>query len=148
MGFSLSGTHVVYFVAAVIVAGVVSGVLVAVTNDVSSSLSGRGDRVQEELDTEFKIINDPDNIPNVSGFYRFYLKNIGGKEIATANTTFTLLIDGDAISASSYTFDDTKIRPGEYTIMFVSNSAISSGDHKIRLVGPRDVKDEFTFEIT
>jgi archaeal flagellar protein FlaG len=148
MGFSLSGTHVVYFVAAVIVAGVVSGVLVAVTNDVSSSLAGRGDRIQEELDTEFKIINDPDNIPNVSGFYRFYLKNIGGKAITTANKTFTLLIDGDIISGSSYTFDDTKIQPGEYTIMFVSNSVISAGDHKIRLVGPRDVKDEFNFEIT
>lgn len=137
----------VYFVAAVIVAGVVSGVLVAVTNDVSSSLSSRGSRVQDELDTEFKIINDPDNIPNSTGFYHFYLKNIGGKELITANTTFTLLIDGDAIPSSNYSFDDNKIQPSEYTVLFVNNNEVSAGDHKIRLVGPRDVKDEFTFNI-
>jgi len=148
VGFSLSGTHVIYFIAAVIVAGVVSGVLVAVTNDVSSSFSGRGERVQEELDTEFKIINDPNNVPNVSGFYRFYIKNIGGKELATTNSTFILLVDGDAISTPDFTFNNNKIQPGEYTTMFVDNSVISTGDHKIWIVGPCDVKDEFTFEIT
>lgn len=148
MGFSLSGTHVVYFVAAIIVAGVVSGVLVAVTNDISSGLSKRGDRLREELDTEFKIINDPDNIPNMSGFYHFYIKNVGGRMITTSNTTFTLLINGEIISFNNFSFSDETIHPGEYTTMNVKIDVISQGNHKIRLVGPSDVKDEFKFKIT
>ena len=54
MGFSLTGTHVIFFIASVIIAGSVSGVLIAVINDVSNSLSDRGDRVEEQLDTECK----------------------------------------------------------------------------------------------
>ena len=75
MGFSLTGTHVIFFIAAVIVAGMVSGVFIAVTMDVSTSLSERGKRVQEQLDTDFEIINDPDNIPQSGSDYLiFYLQ--------------------------------------------------------------------------
>ena len=81
MGFSLTGTHMIFFIAAIIVAGTVSGVFIAVTMNVSNSLSERGKRVQEQLDTDFEIINDPDNIPQSGSDYLFYLKNIGGKKL-------------------------------------------------------------------
>ena len=63
MGFSLTGTHVVFFIASVIVASAVSGVLITVITNVMSSYEEQGQRVQDKLDIEFKIINDPDNIP-------------------------------------------------------------------------------------
>ena len=74
MGFSLTGTHVIYFIASVIIASAVSGVLMAVSNDLSISITGTGERIRDKLDTEFKIINDPNNIPNVSGNFQFYRK--------------------------------------------------------------------------
>ncbi|HHH79569.1 MAG TPA: hypothetical protein ENL13_01545, partial [Thermoplasmatales archaeon] len=101
MGFSLTGTHVIFFVAAVIVAGAVSGVLTAVTFNISSSLSEKCDRVQEQLDTDFKVINDPDNIPVSNGFYLFYLKNIGGGRLVTTNDTFTVFVDGEIVVKGS-----------------------------------------------
>ena len=76
MGFSLTGTHVIFFISSVIIAGAVSGVFIAVTTNVSTSLSDKGERVQEQLDTDFAIINDPDNIPTSGSDYLFYLKNI------------------------------------------------------------------------
>jgi len=57
MGFSLTGTHVIFFIASVIIAGAVSGIFVAITYDVSNSLSSRGERVQDQLDIEFKIFS-------------------------------------------------------------------------------------------
>jgi len=147
MGFSLTGTHIIFFVASVIVAGAVSGVFVAVTLNVTSSLSEKGDRISEQLDTEFKIINDPNSIPLLSGFYVFYLKNIGNREITTTNETFQLFIDGEIISIKNYNFSNNSISPCEYTMINVSESLLSSGYHKMRLIGPYSVEDEFIFEI-
>lgn len=147
MGFSLTGTHVIFFIASVIIAGAVSGVFVAITYDVSSSLSSRGERVQDQLDIEFKIINDPDNIPTSGSDYLFYLKNIGGVELATTNETFHLFVDGDLVVTANYNFSDDSIQPDAVTTIYVDNSEISTGDQTLRVVGPQAIEDEFTFTI-
>jgi len=147
VGFSLTGTHVVFFIAAVIVAGAVSGVFITVINNVTSSFSERGDRVQDQLDIEFKIINDPDNIPTSGSYYLFYLKNIGAKEIITTNETFNIFIDGELIVKANYYFSNNSVQKEEVTTIYVSNSVISSGDHTLRIVGPQAIDDEFTFTI-
>jgi len=147
MGFSLTGTHIIFFIAAVIIASAVSGVFIVVVNDVTNSFSERGDRVQEQLDTEFKIINDPDNIPTAGSDYLFYLMNVGGREIATSNTTFHLFIDGDLVAADNYNFSDNSIQPEDVTTIYIDTSEISAGDRTLRVVGPQAVEDEFTFTI-
>ena len=147
MGFSLTGTQIIYFIASIIIASAVSGVLVAVANDISTSITGTGERIQDKLDTEFKIINDPDNIPIVTGNYQFYLKNIGRKELPTATTTINLFVDGEIILTANYSFADTSIQVGEVTTISVTTSTISSGNHNLRVVGPQAVEDEFAFEI-
>jgi len=147
MGFSLTGTQVIFFIASVIVAGAVSGIFIGVTTNVTNSLSDKGDRLQEQLDTDFKIINDPAAIPNISGYYRFYLKNIGGKKLITMNETFQLFVDGDIISTANYYFSDDNIQPGEIATIYVDDSEIVAGDHTLRVVGPLAIEDEFTFTI-
>jgi len=149
MGFSLTGAHVIFFVAAIVVAGAVSGVFVAITLNVSTSLSNRGDRIQDQFDTDFKIINDPNNIPlsGDSNYYIFYIKNIGGKKLATTNETFQLFIDGQIIATSDFNFSATSIQPSEYTSIYVLQSHISSGDQTLRVVGPMAIEDEFTYLI-
>lgn len=147
MGFSLTGTHVVFFIAAVIVAGTVSGVFIAVTTNITSSLSEKGKRISEQIDTEFKIINDPINIPLISGNYLFYLKNIGDNKITTTNETFQIFIDGEIISKINYNFTDDAISPSEYTIIRISQSLINSGYHNIKLIGPYSTDEEFIFKI-
>ena len=147
MGFSLTGAHVIFFVAAIIVAGAVSGMFIAVTMNVSTSLSDRGDRLQEQLDTDFEIINDPDNIPSSGGNYIFYLKNIGKGTLATSNETFQLFVDGEIIATEYYYFGDSSISVSEVTEIYVNTSKISAGDRTLRVVGPLAIEDEFTFEI-
>lgn len=147
MGFSLAGTHVIFFIVSVIIASTVSGVIVAVITDISNSLSDRGERVQEQLDTEFKIINDPGNIPTSGSDYLFYIKNIGGNELVTSNETFQLFVDGDLVAIANYNFSDSSIQPDEVTTIYVDNSEISAGDQTFRVVGPQAIEDEFTFTI-
>jgi flagellar protein FlaG len=144
MGFSLTGTHVIFFVAAVIVAGMVSGVFIAVTMNVTTSLSNRGDRVAEELNTDFDIINDPNIIPMTGLYYNFYLKNIGGVRLTTTNQTFQVFIDGELIGIPQYYFENTSIPIEGITTLYV-NTTLTSGDHTLRIVGPQAVDKEFAF---
>jgi len=147
MGFSLTGTHVILFIASIIIAGAVSGVFIAVITDISNSFSDRGERVGEYLDTEFKIINDPDNIPTAGSDYLFYLKNIGKREFATTNDTFHIFIDGELVIKANYNFSDSSIQPDEVTTLYINNTEITTGDQTLRIVGLQDIDDEFTFTI-
>lgn len=147
MGFSLSGSHVIFFVASVIVASIVSGVFVAITLDVSTSLTERGDRLQTQLDTDFTLINDPENIPSSGNYYLFYIKNIGGNKLTTTNETFQIFVDGEIIAQANYYFTASSLQPTEYTTIYIAKSTIAAGSHDLRLVGPQAVEDEFNFEI-
>ncbi len=147
MGFSLTGTHVIFFVASVIVAGAVSGVFVAVIQDVTGSLSERGERVEDQLDIEFKIINDPDNIPSSVNDYIFYLKNIGIVEIPTTNQTFNMFVDGEIIKTSNYNFSSNTVQSEGTVTIYIDKGEISAGEHKLRVIGPQAIEDDFTFKI-
>lgn len=147
MGFSVTGSHVVIFIASIIAAGAVSGVFMAVTFGINTSLSERGNRVQALLDTEFVIINDPEHIPSSASDYLFYLQNIGSKQLITTNETFTLFIDGEIITAGNFNFSINKIKQGEISRLYIDTSVITSGDHTLRVVGPQAIEDEFIFTI-
>ena len=147
MGFSLTGTHIVFFIAAVIVAGAVSGIFTAVTMDISKSLTEKCDRLKDKLDTDFEIINDPENIPISAGYYLFYVKNIGDKKIETTNVTFQVFVDGNIIGKNNYYFSSSYVLQSDVVTLYISSTEITSGSHKLKLVGPRGVYDEFNFEI-
>ncbi|UCD13088.1 MAG: hypothetical protein JSW60_05885 [Thermoplasmatales archaeon] len=147
MGFSLTGTHIVFFVAAVSIAGVVSGVFVAIITDVTSSFSDRGERLTEEIDTDFKIINDPENIPDTGGVYIFYLKNIGKSKLPTDNETFQIFVDGDILPKNNYNLTPAHIYTSDVAEIQVDNTTISAGTHQLRVIGPYAVADTFQFTI-
>ena len=147
MGFSLTGTHIVFFIAAVSVAGVVSGVLVAISTDITGGFSDKGERLIGELNTDFQVINDPDYIPDTGGVYIFYLKNIGEGRLATDNDTFQLFVDGDILPKANYSFTPSAIYPSEVAEIFIDNTTISAGSHQLRVVGPYAVADTFQFTI-
>ena len=146
MGFSLTGAHVIFFIAAVIAAGAVSGIFIGITTNISTSLSQRGARVAEQLDTDFAVINDPTTIPTQNATYLFYIKNIGAKPLQTTNETFTLFLDGNILTTTTYTFQDTDLAPDAVTTLYLTTT-ITPGDHTLRLVGPLATEDHFQFHI-
>jgi len=147
MGFSLTSTHVIFFIAAVSIAGIVSGIFVTVIGNVTVSFTDRGERLADELNTDFDVINDPDNIPDVGGYYRFYLKNIGDGKLITDNETFQLFIDGDIVAKDNYNMTPSYIYPSEVAEIYLDNTTISAGTHNLRIVGPHAIADKFTFTI-
>ena len=137
----------IFFVAAVIVAGAVSGIFIVVTTSISGSLHDNGERVVASLNTDFSVINDPANIPQSAGFYIFYVKNLGSNRLIITNNTFQVFVDGQIIPAANYTFSNTSIYPLEYTQMLIDSSKLSLGYHTMKLVGPSNKDDEFIFQL-
>ncbi|RLF58584.1 MAG: hypothetical protein DRN27_05010 [Thermoplasmata archaeon] len=148
MGFSVTGSHVIIFIASVIAASAVSGVILTVTYGINSGFSDQGERIQDLLDTDFCIINDPENIPSAGSDYLFYLKNIGSKQLITSNVIFNVFIDGELIGSSNYNFSINTIKQGEISTLYIDTNEINLGDHTLRIVGPQAIEDEFIFTIT
>jgi len=147
MGFDLTATTVIFFAASVIVAGAVSGIFISVSNNLDKSLSQRLDKIREQVDTEFMVINDHEDIPEENGHYLFYLKNIGDNKLITTNETFELLMDGNIVAKTSYYFSVDYIQPGEVATIYVDTGVISSGDHNLMVVGSTGIKKDFIFKI-
>lgn len=145
IGFSLTGAHVIFFVSSVIVAGAVSGVFIAVTTGLMGSFTDRGLQIQEKVETDFAIINDPTTIPSVNDSYVFYLKNIGLRSLICSNTTIQVFIDGDIISSELYHFGTEIVYVGDIVSLFISETMIDEGFHTLRIVGPSTVQDNFEF---
>ncbi|RLF93868.1 flagellar protein G [Thermococci archaeon] len=147
MGFSLTSTHLIFFITAISLAGIVSGIFISVTMNISNEFSKKGQSLADEINIDFQIINDPDNIPETSGYYIFYIKNTGENKIVTDNETFQIFIDGNLISKSKYYLTPDHIYPYEVAEIHVDNSTISSGTHKLKAVGPYGISDTFIFTI-
>ncbi|GEM_PF-761434 len=147
MGFDLTAATVIFFVASLIVAGAVSGVFIGVSNKMDRSLSEKLDKMRGQIDTEFMIINDNEEIPEENGHYIFYLKNIGDSNLVTNNETFQLLVDGGILPKTSYYFSVDYIQPGQVATIYVDMGVISSGEHNLMVVGSTAIKKDFVFKI-
>ena len=149
MGFTLTSVSVMYFIVIVIISSIVSGIIVTVATDTDTSMCEREERIQNELDIDFIIINDPFHIPlSDNGNYRlFYLKNIGEKKFVTTNDTFQIFINGKIIPKTNYNFSINILESGKVTNLYIKSNEISYGDHILRIIGPQALNDEFVFTI-
>jgi len=147
MGFSVTGSHVIFFVASVIVAGAVSGVFIAVSMNLTGTFQDKAERLETHLETDFAIINDPRSIPHQNGSYIFYVKNIGSNRLICSNQTCQAFIDGVIIDQSAYHFNTESLYPDDYAELYIINSTITTGYHTLRLVAQSACEDTLIFTI-
>ena len=137
MGFSASTSHMILFVAALIVASSVAGIFTKSVFDISGGISERNDRLYMDLKTDIKIINDPGNVPNDPLI--IFIKNTGESQLD--GSQIQILIDGYLLDDSEYsqTVMDENSYWNTSTVLQVtvnggSFSNLSAGDHYIKVV--------------
>lgn len=143
-------THMIFFIAAVIIA---MGVVAVLSVNVQS-LTGAtyvGNKVlSDQIRTDITIINDPEIIPynSYEKRYTFYAKNTGVSEL---NTEFiTILVDGMLIEPSdvqsSVIDGDVVWRPGDVLVVNVTmSSALSHGDHRVQITAENGKSGSMSF---
>ncbi len=145
-------THMIFFIAAIVLAMGAVTVISADVQSLVSSSSVSSKLLSEQMRTDITIINDPDIIyyDNVSSYYTFYAMNSGKTELAPGY--ITVLVDGLYIHPSdvdvSLQDGDVVWRPGDILVVNVSTipNPLNSGDHKIVLAAENGKSDSMYFK--
>ncbi len=140
MGLSTSATHIIFFIASVVLAASFVGIAASAIVNLSNGIEDRGDMLANQLSADFKIINDPERMSNNPLI--LYLKNTGKVPLSTQH--ITVLIDG--IDVDNCTVNKDTWLPGE-TLKLTVNVNLSPGDHVVKVVLENGISDTFYFRV-
>jgi flagellar protein FlaG len=150
MGFSTSSTHLIFFISVVIIASVLAGVFAGVVYTLQSGIDARGDVLSTNLQTDIKIINDPNNVPNDN--LTIYVKNTG--RCTLNKDDLNIIVDGYCLESNEYSI--TVLNGGTDWDMGVvikievldpsDYDNLSPGDHYVK-VSINGVDDTMAFRI-
>ena len=149
MGAETSSTHLIFFIAAMIIAAGVVAVIFTNVNAVVNASYASGNTLSRQLQTDIIIINDPNNIPLSGNVSTFYVKNIGKSTLTTEFVS--VLINGVYINDSKVQKivigggNTTVWRTTDVLQLNVTNISMPSGDNDIRVITENGVDDSFRF---
>lgn len=146
MGFEISATHTIFFIAAVVIAAGTVGVLNQSVQKFTGEFSTRSGGLVDELATDIRIINDAGNVPNDP--VRIYVLNTGSKSIAPEETI--VLLNGQPYTDLAYDVVeevDEVWRSGQVLEITMNGANLGGGDHRIKVVVERGVGDTIRFAI-
>lgn len=153
---SVSVSHLIIFIAAMVVAASVAGVLTTTVTDISDAIDDQGPSVSDDIRSSIEIINDPgadvvfENEGNENEL-RLYVKNTGSRELPTEPSQIDVLINGQYSTADSVTVlpedEDSEVwgQNDVVRIDVVGNDRIQEGENRVQItVGGAD--DTFVWE--
>ena len=142
---SVSASHLILFIASMIIAASVAGVLTDTVGRLSGAIDDQGLRVSEDVRTDVEIISDAGSpgsiydeaVDNVT----VLVKNTGSKTLTATPGSIDLIVNGQFLSPSTVNVvNDDSWRTG--TVARVNASVnLSSGDHRVVVIvnGDREV---------
>ena len=146
----VSASHLVIFIASIVVAAGVAGTLVTQVDRVSTSIVNQNEDVEERIDTDIRIISDtgqPDSIYDGTEL-TLYLKNTGGTELTPDAGSIDVLIEGSFNSPDTVSRVDgqnDRWPPGTVIEVTVSGPDINTGDDVRVTVSVRENEDTIRF---
>lgn len=147
----VSASHLVIFIASIVVAAGVAGTLVTQVDRVSTSIVSQNEDVEERIDTDIRIISDTGSdaiYDSGTDNLTLYVKNTGGTELNVQEDDVDVLIEGSFNSPDTVSrVDDTTDRwpPGTVIEVTVSGPDIDTGDDVRVTVSVRENEDTIRF---
>jgi archaeal flagellar protein FlaG len=143
MGSGVSASHMIFFIAALVLSVSVVGALHGTTSRLAGGIGSRGDHLHDELTTNIRIVNDPAKMPNP---LNLYVMNTGSRTIPTSEVF--VLIDGTAHTALTFTVlgGSATWRTGE-VVEITTGQNLAGGDHARAVVVAHGVSDTIWFNI-
>ncbi len=91
---SVSVSHLIIFIAAMVVAASVAGALTTTVNDISNAIDEQGPSVSDDIRSDISIINDPGADVENDGDLELFVKNTGSTELTTNSDNIDVLVNG------------------------------------------------------
>ena len=144
MGFGDVATHLIFFIAAIVLASSAAAIMFTTVQKVTIEANEQGEVMKKVVGTDFDIINDPANViyNSTLGAYIIYIKNTGSEEIYVTNTTLTVLLNGAVVNFQSNTIS---IKPGETATLYIYSAKIG-GTAKLSVITDVGIKKTFEFQ--
>ena len=105
---SVSVSHLIIFIAAMVIAASVAGLLTTTVDDISNAIEDQGlstgEETGEEIRSDISIINDAGSTETADGNLTLYVKNTGDNQLPTQPRQIDILINGQFV-----TFDASRI---------------------------------------
>lgn len=95
---SVSVSQLILFIAAMLVAASVAGLLTSTVNDIGDAIEDQGLATSDDIRSDITIINDAGATENTSGNVTLYVKNTGSSDLSTQPADIDILINGEFVT--------------------------------------------------
>lgn len=145
MAADSSVSHIMFFIAAVLVAGSLAGVFIGIASSMGQTIQDRGDAIGDQLQTDITIINDPVVVPYSDSTLTLYVKNTGTSTLS--RNSLTILVDG---LFQNYTVPGAAADPSwlpQKVLAIEIEVVLLPGDHTVKVVTANGIADQMQFRI-
>lgn len=150
---SVSASHLILFIASVLVAASVAGTITGTVGRLSDGVSDQGDALSQDVRTDIEIISDSGaQIYNRSGNQNVTLlvKNTGSRALPANGDQLAVLLDGVLQSEFDVAVLDGENpdswRPGDVVRVEVNTPDLDPGDHRVKVTINGD-EEVFRFNV-
>jgi len=150
---SVSASHLILFIASVLVAASVAGTITTTVGRLSDGVSQQGDALSQDVQTDIEIISDsgaPVYDRDGNGNITVLVKNTGSRSLVPQPSQLDVLVDGQFQSAVGVTVVDgaspDSWQPGDVVRVNVSVPNLDAGDHRVQVAVNGD-KEVFRFNL-
>ncbi|WP_324665498.1 flagellar protein G [Haloarcula sediminis] len=145
---SVSVSHLILFIASMMIAASVAGVFTSSIGQLSGAISEQGFDVSSDVRTDIEVISDSgsDAIYD-SGTITLYVKNTGTERLAADPGVLDILVNGQFVTDYSVTRadGDGAWQPGTVVRLEIQQS-LDAGDHRVQITVNGD-EEVFEFRL-
>lgn len=147
----VSVPSLILFIASIVIAAGVAGVLIDTVTGISGALDDRGADVAKNIATEFEVISNSEGNVYSNDTITLYVKNTGRRTLPATNQTFDVIVDAEYRTNVTVTLVDGEGDPDEWTphgVVRVEIGApgLGDGDHRVTLIVDGD-EETFRFNV-
>jgi flagellar protein FlaG len=147
MGSDASVTHMIFFIAAVLVAGSMAGVFLSVGYEMAKKIELESESMTEAMQSDIAIINDPAMMPYDGTSLTLYVENTGSSTLMTSG--LFVMMDG------SYVNDTVLQVVGRSGAEWIPSTVLQitidiplvPGDHDVKVITGDGEADSLTFRV-
>ncbi|WP_299266887.1 flagellar protein G [Halorientalis sp.] len=151
---SVSVSHMILFIASIVIAASVAGVFTDSISQVSQAIDDRGLSVSENIRTDIEVISDSGSAAvynETENNVTIYVKNTGSRRLRTENGGIDVLVDGRYETDFTVTLlngADTWDQGDVVRLEIEPNdgSGLGNGDHRLKVIANED-EEVFKFRV-
>jgi flagellar protein FlaG len=134
---SVSASHLILFIASMVVAASVATVFADSVGQLSQSVEETGLDVSQNVRTDIEVITDSGagNIYDGSDTVTLHVKNTGSRRLPAESGQLDVFVNGSYTTDTAVTVvgEDTDWTPGAVVRLEIT-TGLASGDHRIKLI--------------